>query len=92
MVELDFKRYFKEFVRYNKLRIFKIILYSVIILYLSFLFCYNYYRTDLSFSLDLSWLYGFVLALIITVIIVLSVDILGFYINIRRTPLELLEQ
>ena len=92
MVEFDFKRYFKEFVRYNKLRIFKIILYSVIILYLSFLFCYNYYRTDLSFSLDLSWLYGFVLALIITVIIVLSVDILGFYINIRRTPLELLEQ
>ena len=92
MVELDFKRYFKEFVRYNKLRIFKIILYSVIILYISFLFCYNYYRTDLSFSLDLSWLYGFVLALIITVIIVLSVDILGFYINIRRTPLELLEQ
>lgn len=92
MAKLDFKRYFKEFVRYNKLRIFKIVLYSVIILYLSFLICYNYYRTNLSYSLDLSWVYGIMLALIITIIIVLSGDILGFYLNIRRTPIELLEE
>jgi hypothetical protein len=94
---LDFKRYFKEFVRYNKSRIFKIILYGIIILYFSFLIFYNTYRNDLSYLstseiINLSWLYGFLSALIITIIIVLSGDILSFYLKIRRTPIELLEE
>ncbi|MEJ2296663.1 MAG: hypothetical protein P8Y23_18090, partial [Candidatus Lokiarchaeota archaeon] len=96
MAKLDIKRYFHEFVRYNKSRIFKIILYGIIILYLSFLICYNTYRNNLSYLpeaiiVNLSWLYGFLTALIITIIIVLCGDMLSFYLKIRRTPIELLE-
>ena len=89
---LDFKQYFKEFLRYNRLRIFKLILYGLIIVYLLFLICYNIYRINLGYSLELSWIYGFLSALITTIIIVLSIDVLSFFLKIRKTPIELLEQ
>ena len=91
-INLDFKRYFKEFVRYNRLRIFKLILYGLILVYILFLICYNIYRTNLGYSLELSWLYGFLSALIATIIIILSIDVLSFFLKIRNTPIELLEQ
>jgi len=74
---MEFKKLLKEFRKYNKERIKKIILYSVIGFYFLFLFFYNLHRIY-GFSVELSWFNGIISALIATLVYLVLFDLIGF--------------
>lgn len=81
---MEFKEFLSEFVVYNKRILKKLIPIGLIILYLVFLVSYNYFRVFLSYSIESSWIFGFITALILSVILILGIDGLLFYIKKRR--------
>ncbi len=70
---------FSEFAIYSKKILKKLILVGIICLYLIFLITYNYFRAILNYSIEGSWIFGFISALIITFILILGLDMLWFY-------------
>jgi hypothetical protein len=76
---MDNNEFLSEFVIYNKKILKKLILVGIICLYLIFLLTYNYFRLFLNYSIEGSWFFGFITALICTFILILSLDFLWFY-------------
>jgi hypothetical protein len=75
---MEFKEFLNEFVEYNKKILKKLIPIGLIVLYLMFLVSYNYFRVLLSYSIESSWIFGFVSALILSVILILGINVLWF--------------
>ncbi|MFX1498464.1 MAG: hypothetical protein ACFFBH_13135 [Promethearchaeota archaeon] len=78
---MELKNFLREYKRYNKERIKKIILYSIIGFYLLFLFYYNLNR-QYGINVQLSWNNGIISALITTLIYNLLIDFLGFLLKL----------
>lgn len=73
---MEFKEFLSKFIEFNK-RIFKkLILICILFLYFTFLIFYNYFRLSFNYSLESSWLFGMIFALISTLILVFLADIL----------------
>lgn len=79
---MEFKDFFTEFVQYNKTRIIKIVIVSLLVLYFTFLITFNIYRVNE--ALEASWTNGVLSALLITVILVIGFDFLGFFLKKRK--------
>lgn len=79
---MEFKDFFTEFVQYNKARIIKIVIVSLFVLYFTFLITFNIYRVNQ--ALEASWTNGFLSSLLITVILVIGIDFLGFFLKKRK--------
>lgn len=81
---MDYKDFRSKFVSYNKQIYKKLILISILVFYFAFLFFFNYYRLTLHNSLESSWLFGILVSLIFTIILVLSVDSIKVLYNIKK--------
>ncbi|MFX1493878.1 MAG: hypothetical protein ACFFBZ_06315, partial [Promethearchaeota archaeon] len=79
---VELKEYLREYEKYNKKSIKKLILYSVIGFYFLFLFFYNFYR-QYGISVELSWLNGIISALITTLTYLLLFDLIGFLLKLE---------
>lgn len=76
------KGFIKDFADFNKKILKRLLLYIIIILYLTFLVIYNYFRFMLNYSVEDSWIFGFITALISTISIVFLFDLAWF--TLRR--------
>lgn len=57
-------------------------------LYFTFLITYNHFRVILNFSVESSWLFGFISALISTIIIIFVGNIAWFTLKRRKQTLS----
>lgn len=71
---MDFKEFLSKFASYNKQKYKKVIVISILVFYFAFLFFFNHYRIILRYSLESSWLFGIIVSLISTIILVLALD------------------
>ncbi len=85
---MEFKGLIEEYKTYNKQRIKKLILYSIIGFYLLFLYLYNIHR-QYGLSIQLSWLNGIISALITTLIYLFLFNFLGFLLKTEHTKQNL---
>jgi hypothetical protein len=72
---------FNEFLQYNKENVGKFSVATAVIYILSFLVTYNYFRMRSELSLEASWPKGLWVAAIATVIIVIGVDVILFFVS-----------
>jgi hypothetical protein len=72
---------FNEFLLYNKENAMKFSIITVIIYILSFLVTYNVFRMRIGLTIEASWPKGLWVAAIATVIIMIGVDILLFFVS-----------
>jgi len=68
---LDFWEHLKEELKRN-------IIYSILILFFGFLITYNIFRMNLGFNESISWIRGGITAIISTLIIIFSINIIWF--------------
>lgn len=84
MMKMEFKDFLSEFKKYNKKIWKKLIFITIIILYFSFLITYNYWRINLNYSIELSWINGIISALIFTLVFIFIADITWFAYKKRK--------
>ncbi|HDZ16656.1 hypothetical protein LCGC14_1361520 [marine sediment metagenome] len=70
--------FFRGFAKYNKKILKKLIIFGILVLYFAFLVMYNYLRIIFSYSVEGSWLFGFVSASVSTLVLVLVSDLIWF--------------
>lgn len=73
---MELQEFLDKFIDFNKRNLIKLIFISILVFYFAFLFFFNHYRIILQYSLESSWLFGIIVSLIFTIILVLSVDII----------------
>ena len=81
---MESKSFLSDFLKYNRKILKRLILIIVIVLYFAFLVMYNYFRVTLSLSVENSWLFGFISALISSIVLIIAVDTLWFIIKGRK--------
>lgn len=79
---MEFKEFFSEFVQYSKARIIKIVVASLLVLYFTFLITYNVYRVNQ--TLEASWTNGILSAVLVTIILIIGFDFIGFFLKKRK--------
>ena len=84
---MEFKDFLSEFVKYNRKILKKLILIIILVLYFTFLFKYNYFRMILDYSIEGSWINGFISALISTLIFIFIIDMAWFSYKKRKESL-----
>ena len=80
---MDFKEFLSKFTSYNKEIYKKLIFISILVFYFLFLIFFNLYRIILQYPLESSWLFGIIVSLISTLILVLSVDIIQVFYKLK---------
>lgn len=81
---MEIRNFLSEFASYNRSIIKRLILVCIVVLYLLFLILYNFFRIYLGYSLFGSWLLGFFSSLIYAFMLIISVDIIWFYLKKKK--------
>ncbi|HDZ17638.1 MAG TPA: hypothetical protein ENH75_05075 [archaeon] len=81
---MEQKGFFKDFAKYNRKILKKLLLITLIMLYLTFLITYNHFRNNMNYSIESSWLFGIISALISTVVIIFIFDVAWFTYKKRK--------
>jgi uncharacterized membrane protein YesL len=81
---MEQKGFFRDFAGYNRKILKRLILITIVMLYFAFLITYNHFRATLNYSVENSWLFGFISALISTVVLIFIVDLVWFTLKKRK--------
>ena len=81
---MEQKGFFSDFASYNRKILKRLILITIVVLYFAFLITYNQFRVILNYSLESSWLFGFISALISTVVLIFIIDLAWFALKKRK--------
>jgi Kef-type K+ transport system membrane component KefB len=81
---MEQKGFFSDFLRYNRKILKRLILITIVVLYFAFLITYNHFRVNLNYSVESSWLYGIISALISTVVLIFIFDLAWFAFKKRK--------
>ena len=81
---MEQKGFFRDFATYNRKILKRLILITIVVLYFAFLITYNQFRVILNYSLESSWLFGFISALISTVVLIFIIDLAWFALKKRK--------
>ena len=81
---MEQKGFFKDFAKYNRKILKRLLLITLIMLYLTFLITYNHFRNNINYSIESSWLFGIISALISTVVIIFIFDVAWFTYKKRK--------
>ena len=81
---MEQKGFFRDFAKYNRKILKRLILITLLMLYFAFLLTYNHFRVILNYSIESSWLFGIISALISTVVIIFIFDLVWFAYKKRK--------
>ncbi|MBD3211515.1 MAG: hypothetical protein GF311_02820 [Candidatus Lokiarchaeota archaeon] len=81
---MDIKIILQEFTDHFKDELKRIIIYAVLILFFGFLTSYNIFRMVLGLDVASSWYLGSITTLISTLIIILALNGIWFFLKTRR--------